>query len=423
MKYVHMNKYFLSKIKENRTVLTNFSYLTLLQIFTLLGPLITYPYLVRTIGLQLYGIVIFAQVLVSYISLIVDFGFNSIGAKEIASNRDNPNVISEIVSSVQLNKLIIWIICFIIYLIIVCFVPFFKDYKFVYISSFFITFNELLFPVWFFQGIEKMKYTTYINIFVKLMFILLIFIAVKDESDYIYIPLLNSLGALVAGLFSFYVIINKEKIRLCWIPLSKLIYYFKESVSLFISVLSVRLYLNINKLVVGSCLGMSEVAIYDLGEKIATTMKIPIGMIGQATFPKISRERDIRYINRLMYIVVGLAILGYMVLFLFTPFIVKLFTGDNSVDAITIVRILGLSGIFAAGNYFLGGNRLIPLGHKNEYMKVMILNCLFYFFLLLILYIVDFLNLYSISAVTVTVEIFNTLSLIRWNRRLNILHN
>lgn len=418
-----MNKYFSSKIKENRTVLTNFSYLTLLQFVTLLGPLITYPYLVRTIGLHLYGIVIFAQVLVSYISLIVDFGFNSIGAKEIASNRDNPNITSEIVSSIQLNKLIIWFICFVIYFIVICFVPFFKDHKFVYICSFFITFNELLFPVWLFQGIEKMKYTTYINVFVKLMFILLIFIVVKNDSDYIYIPLLNSIGALVAGFFSFYVIIKKEHIRLFWVPISKLIYYFKESISLFISVISVRLYLNINKLVVGSCLGMSEVAIYDLGEKIATTMKIPIGMIGQATFPKISRERNIRYINRLMAIVVGLAILGYIVLFLFTPLMVKLFIGENNLDAIVIVRILGLSGIFAAGNYFLGGNRLIPLGYKNEYMKVMVLNCLFYFFLLVILYLGDFLNLYSISVVTIAVEIFNTLSLIRWNKRLNILHN
>ena len=418
-----MNNYFTSKIKENRTVLTNFSYLTLLQFVTLLGPLITYPYLVRTIGFHLYGIVIYAQVLVSYISLIVDFGFNSIGAKEIASNRDDPNVISEIVSSIQLNKLIIWFICFIIYFIVICFVPFFKDHKFVYISSFFITFNELLFPVWLFQGIEKMKYTTYINVFVKLLFILLIFIVVKKNTDYIYIPLLNSIGALMAGLFSYYVIIKKEHIRLFCVPISKLIYYFKESVSLFISVISVRLYLNINKLIVGSCLGMSEVAIYDLGEKIATTMKIPIGMIGQATFPKISRERNIRYINRLMVIVVGLAMLGYTGLFLFTSLIVKLFTGENNVDAIAIVRILGLSGIFAAGNYFLGGNRLIPLGYKNEYMKVMILNCIFYFFLLIILYIGDYLNLYSISVVTIVVEIFNTLSLIRWNKKLKILHN
>ena len=421
--FSYISKYLSSKIKENKTVLTNFSYLTLLQVFTLLGPLIAYPYLVRTIGLHLYGIVIYAQVIVSYISLVVDFGFNSIGAKDVASNRDNPDIISEIVSSILLNKLIIWIICFIIYFIVICFVPFFKNHKFLYICSFFITFNELLFPVWFFQGIEKMKYTTYINIFVKLMFILLIFIVIKNETDYIYIPLLNSLGALVAGLFSFYVIVKKEHVKIVFVPISKLIYYLRESFSLFISIISVRLYLNINKLVVGTCLGMSEVAIYDLGEKIATAMKIPIGMIGQATFPKIARERNVRYINKLMYIVVGLAILGYLILFLFAPLIVEIFIGEIYADAIVIVRILGLSGIFAAGNYFLGGNRLIPLGYKKEYMKVMILNCLFYFCLLIILYLGDILNVYSISIVTIAVEMFNMLSLIRYNKKLSILWN
>lgn len=414
-------KYLISKIRENKTVLTNFSYLTLLQLFTLLCPLITYPYLVRVIGMQLYGTVVFAQVLVSYISLVIDFGFNSIGAKEIASNRDNATAISEIFSSIQTNKFIIWLICLIFYTIIVYSFTFFKEYRSLYLYSFFLTFNELLFPVWFFQGIEKMKYTTYINIFVRLIFLLLIFIFVNDKGDYIYIPLFNSLGALFAGLLSLYVIVHKEKVQLVIVPFSKLIYFLKESLSLFVSVISVRLYLNINKLVVGSCLGMSEVAIYDLGEKIATTMKIPIGMIGQATFPKIARERNIRYVNYLLYIVVGLAILGYFGVFLFSPLIVKLFTGEILSETISIVRILGLSGIFAAANYFLGGNRLITFGFKNVYMKVMILNSIFYFVLLSILYITKFLNIYTISIATVVVEMFNMVSLILYNKRLNIL--
>lgn len=412
-----------SKFRDNKTVLANFSYLTILQLFTLLGPLITYPYLVRVIGLQLYGIVIYAQVLVSYISLVVDFGFNSIGAKEIASNKDNLNKISEILSSIQINKLIIWLLCFLIYYIIICIIPFFYEHKLLYLCSFFLTFNEVLFPVWFFQGIEKMKYTTYINIFVKLMFIMMIFLFINSKSDYIYVPFFYSLGALVAGLFSFYVIIKKEKVKFVLVPISRLLFYFKESYSLFVSVISVRLYLNINKLVVGSFLGMSEVAAYDLGEKIATTMKIPIGMIGQATFPKIARERNIKYINNIMFIVIAIAVLGYFVLFLLTPFIVEIFTGEIYAETVTIVRILGLSGILASANYFLGGNRLIPLGYKKEYMQVMILNSIFYFLVLSFLYLGNMLNIYTISIATITVEFFNLLSLIKYNKRLNILRD
>jgi len=110
-----------------------------------------------------------------------------------------------------------------------------------------------------------------------------------------------------------------------------------------------------------------------------------------------------------------------MCVFLFTPFIVEFFTGEVLTKTIVIVRILGLSGIFAAANYFLGGNRLIPLGYNRTYMNVMILNSIFYFVLLTMLYFMDFLNIYTISIATITVEMFNMISLLVHNKRLNIL--
>ena len=49
------------KLGRNKTVLANFSYLSILQVFTILFPLLTYPYLLRVIGLELYGVIVFAQ--------------------------------------------------------------------------------------------------------------------------------------------------------------------------------------------------------------------------------------------------------------------------------------------------------------------------------------------------------------------------
>ena len=62
------------RLGRNKTILANFSYLSLLQVFAILFPLLTYPYLLRVIGLELYGVIIFAQSIINYVSLVINSG-------------------------------------------------------------------------------------------------------------------------------------------------------------------------------------------------------------------------------------------------------------------------------------------------------------------------------------------------------------
>ena len=66
----------LIKSPNAKQLLANFSYLSIIEIIGLLLPLVSYPYLIRTVGANNYGIVVFAQAIVAYIIIIVNFGFN-----------------------------------------------------------------------------------------------------------------------------------------------------------------------------------------------------------------------------------------------------------------------------------------------------------------------------------------------------------
>ena len=103
------------KLSRNKTVLANFSYLSILQVFTILFPLLTYPYLLRIIGLDLYGVIVFAQTIIAYVSLVINFGFNMSGAKNVAVYKGNKERLSRIVSSNYLCKFILWLICLIVF--------------------------------------------------------------------------------------------------------------------------------------------------------------------------------------------------------------------------------------------------------------------------------------------------------------------
>lgn len=118
----------ISKIRNDNSskmLLANFTYLSIIEIIGLLLPLITFPYLIRTIGAQKYGIIVFAQTIVAYLVMIVNFGFNVSATRRISENRHNINKINEIYSSVIFQKLLIFIIALVVTIIIL----YLFDYK------------------------------------------------------------------------------------------------------------------------------------------------------------------------------------------------------------------------------------------------------------------------------------------------------
>ena len=413
--------FFQDKLSRNKTVLANFSYLSLLQVFTILFPLLTYPYLLRVIGLELYGVIVFAQTIINYVSLVINFGFNMSGARDVAVHKEDKVRLSRIVSSTYLCKFILWIVCLIVYLSVISIVPFFRDYYWVYLLSFLLTLNELLLPIWFFQGIEKMKYITIVNLSARLLFVAAIFLFVREREDYLLVPFLNGIGTILAGGLSLYIVLGKEKINLFVIPIKDLKSAYKESFPLFVSSLSTQIYVNVNKLVIGSFLGMSEVSIYDMADKVLHLMKLPISMMAQAVFPKISRERNIRFVNRVMFLVAGTVLLAYICVFIGSDWIVYLFTGEYMEEASIIMRLLGESAILVSFNGFLGGNRLVPFGYSSVYMKTMVGNCLFFLAGTGLLLLTHTINMYTVTVMAVAVEVFCFVSLIYRNWRLGLL--
>ena len=86
----------ITKIRSNKVLVQNFSYLSALQIFNLLIPLITYPYLIRVVGKETYGLVVFAQAIIGYLVILTDFGFNISATREVSVSLE----------SLQPNKLL-----------------------------------------------------------------------------------------------------------------------------------------------------------------------------------------------------------------------------------------------------------------------------------------------------------------------------
>ena len=152
-------------------------------------------------------------------------------------------------------------------------------------------------------------------------------------------------------------------------------------------------------------------------------MKLPISMMAQTVFPKISRERNIRFVNRIMLLVVGTVLLAYVCMFFGSDRIVYLFTGEYMEEASTVMRLLGISALLVSFNFFMGGNRLVPFGYSSVYMKVMVGNCLFFLSGIGLLWLAGNINLYTVTMMAVTVEVFCFVSLLFLNKKLGLLYS
>lgn len=119
----------------NKLVFKNVFFLSLMQGANYILPFITIPYLVRTIGIEKYGLIAFAQSFAAYFVIFTDYGFSLSATKLISINRNDSKKISEIFSSVLYVKLVFVILSIIISTIIIfSFKKFYSEYEIFYFS-------------------------------------------------------------------------------------------------------------------------------------------------------------------------------------------------------------------------------------------------------------------------------------------------
>jgi len=408
------------KIIRHKVLVQNFSYLSIIQIINLPLSIITYPYLIRVLGKDTYGIVIFAQAVVVYLVVLVGFGFNISATHEVSVYRDNKEKLNEIVSSVLIIKSVLFFVALLILCCLLIFIPRARGYELLFIISMWPCLYDVIFPSWYFQGIERMKYITYITLISRVIFLALIFIFVRKPEDYLLVPAIYGLGYIIAGIISLYIVFSKHKIKFNSQDFKTLKLYFYDSVPIFVSNLSTSLYATTSKVFVGAFLGMGEVAYYDLAEKVTALMKIPQSMLNLSLFPKISKEKNIDFVKQMFKISMIINILLFIVVILSSKYIILLLGGKEMLPAQVIVNILALTvPVIAISNVF-GIQVLIPFGHNKTFSNVIVTSGFVYFLMLFFLWFTLGFSVIGISTVTLITEIFTSVYMFHFCKKYQI---
>ncbi|MFK8270486.1 oligosaccharide flippase family protein [Capnocytophaga stomatis] len=363
-----MLRKYLNKLKSSngKVLLENFISLSALQLAGILLPLITLPYVLRTIGFDKYGLIVFSASLVAYFTSLTDFSFQVTATRDVAVFRSSPKKLDIIYSKVLIIKVFFLLISWGIIGTIVCLVPSFYEYWYIYLYTGISLLGQVLFPEWFFQGIEKMRYITYLNLGIKLFFTLCIFLFIKKESDYWIYPLLQSMGFIGAGIVGQYLLMTKYKLKIVRVSFKSLISTVKSNTPIFVNRFVPTLYNNTSTFILGIIGTDFLVGIYQAILTIVNLAASLLDIFSRVFFPFLNRRKDaFNMYKKMMFSATAIMIIGILIL----NKVIFWYLNISYEDAFLILVILscGLIG-YSLSNIF-GLNYFIVYRHDKLVMQ------------------------------------------------------
>lgn len=361
--------------KSHKRIIENIFSLGMINGINLLIPLVTLPYLIQHVGLSNYGAYSIVYSMLQYGILFSAYGFGFSTTQQIAQHRDNKSILNVIVNSTLAARLLIMLIVSIV-MGVVCIVVYPREYFIMYLLGLGVILGDIMNPVWLYQGMEKMRFMTIVHLVSKIVFTLLIFVFIKENDDYPYITLLNSVGYIVAGCLSLIMAYRSFKLTFRLPKRRHVMIQFKSGWYIFLSTISMNLYRNSNVFILGFFLPSAQVGLYSGAEKIVKGFQAIISPLSNALFPYVARkfkDMDIkerwRAIRRMSGYISILLIVLSVILYFTTPWLnVILLKGLDS-HANYLIRLMIPVLLFGGLNYILGIVGLVNSGEKKGFFN------------------------------------------------------
>lgn len=349
----------------------NFIYQTGYQVLATALPLITTPYINRVLGAEQLGTYTYAANIANYFTIFAMLGFNNYGSKMIATTKHNENELARTFSSIRKLQCLMATVVVAIYLLFVSLcIPENKPLYFIeslWIINCFIDIN------WFFWGMEKVKLTVTRNLIIKLITLLGIFIFVKTRKDILIYAFILVIGTILSDVYLVSQV--KKYVKGTRTTFYEMIIHIKPCIALFIPVVAMSIYQQMDKTMLGLLSTYEQVGYYSSVDKI---VNIPLGVItglGTVSLPRIvsliSENKIMEYkkvvqksISLVMFMCSAIA---FGILAVSQEF-VPLFFGKEFLPCVSLVSFLAFVIFFKAISTVLVNQILIPNDNEKYYI-------------------------------------------------------
>lgn len=356
----------MSKLKSN--IIYNLGY----QVFILIIPFITAPYLSRTLGAEGIGIFSYVSSVAYYFFIFITLGLNNYGNRCIAKCDKNKVKLGKTFCSIFCMQLFMGLLILSIYIL---FIIYFVEYKYKLFFALYIPYilSAVIDINWFYFGLTEFKFTTIRSLIIRVLSLIFIFLLVRDENDLKYYFIIMSATFLLNNIVLWtrlqrYIIIQKPTIK-------DVIKHLKPNIVLFVPILSISIYRVMDKIMIKELSSVVENGYYENADKIITMTLTGFSAVATVMMPSIStlleqgKEKKIRVLIRdTMQISMALGIGMMFGLMAIGTRFAPIFFGTEYLETGFLIKLLSVTIIFSGWKSILRSQYYIPYEKDKIYV-------------------------------------------------------
>lgn len=399
----------------------NIASLGVLQIFNFALTLATLPYLARTLGATGWGHVVFVQLVINYLIWIANWGFYLGATKRVATERADRGALSHTFLTTWVAQWCLTGLLAGVLVISINVMPMLADNKDLYLAGAGLLLGNALTPLWYLNGLEKIRESAIIQIAVKILALPLIFTLVQERSDTATYLAINSACAVTMGVFTMWWIHRSGAIRWHVPHLRDAFTTVAQEYRWFISSFLANLNGSLIPTVLGIVGGAAALGYYNLADRARSAAIVILNPITHALFPRMcylfhhDQAQALRLLKRSGVAMLVLSGIMSVTLLLFSSDILGILGGNDFRSGAGALIWLAFTPVFTTASSFIIHQILVPSGNAQGFNKAMFLTLLLN--AVLVVPAVSFLGVQGAAITSFCTELFAAIYLIIYVRQ------
>lgn len=365
----------MSDKSTSKSIVKNTTMLYIMNIAKIALPLVTLPYLTRVLSKDCYGAVSYVKAVMQYMQIVVDFGFVLSATKDIVEVRDDKDAISKVIGDTLVAKLLLLVGTFLVLLVLIAAIPLLRVNAVYTVLSFVVVALTCFLMDCLFRGIEEMQVITIRYVTMRLIATVLTFVFVKNDSDMIWIPVLDIIGSIVAVILVFWEM-KKRGIGIKFTKIKNAFVKLKESAVYFLSNMATTTFTALNTILIGIFIDAQHVAEWSVCLQMVTAVMSMYSPVTDGIYPYMVKSKDWKLIRKTAKIYMPIITAGCIFTFFIARIALIIIGGEKYATAVPLLRAFIPLLFFSFPAMLCGWPALGAIGRAKETTRTTIITAI-----------------------------------------------